>query len=159
MTEPASKPAASTFEYGTDGPRAIVVGVDGSEPSLRAAAYAAGLARRQHSKVVAVYVRRMPGTESLAMSSASIVGLVSEAQRQIEEDLRRALSQQRRVWQVDAELLVREGDPLDELVAVAKDIHADAIVVGASASFVHRHARSLAVRLVRQPRYPVTVVP
>ncbi len=50
------------FELGTDGPGAIVVGVDGSPTSLRAAAYAAGLARRQHTKLIAVFVRSSPGT-------------------------------------------------------------------------------------------------
>lgn len=30
------------FERGTDGPKVIVVGIDGSESSMRAAAYAAG---------------------------------------------------------------------------------------------------------------------
>jgi nucleotide-binding universal stress UspA family protein len=44
------------FELGTDGPSAIVVGIDGSATSLRASAYAAGLARRQRARLVAVYV-------------------------------------------------------------------------------------------------------
>ncbi|MGW2658903.1 universal stress protein, partial [Streptomyces sp. NPDC001478] len=37
------------FERGTDGPKVIVAGIDGSESSMRAAAYAAGLARRQRA--------------------------------------------------------------------------------------------------------------
>ena len=35
----------------------IVAGVDGSDSSLRAAAYAAGLARRQHALLAVVYVQ------------------------------------------------------------------------------------------------------
>ena len=39
------------FELGTDGPKMIVVGLDGSRTSWRAASYANGLARRQRSRV------------------------------------------------------------------------------------------------------------
>ena len=49
------------FEIGRDGPTAVVVGVDGSDPSLRAAAYAVGVCRRQGSRLVVVYVREPGG--------------------------------------------------------------------------------------------------
>jgi nucleotide-binding universal stress UspA family protein len=42
---------------------------------------------------------------------------------------------------------------------VAKEICADAIVVGASTKAGHRLIGSLAVRLVRAGKWPVTVVP
>ena len=38
----------------------LVVGVDGTPTSLRAAAYAAGLARRQRSRLIIVYARKQP---------------------------------------------------------------------------------------------------
>ena len=44
------------FEFGNDGPSVVMVGVDGSETSLRAGAFAAGLARREGSRLVCVYV-------------------------------------------------------------------------------------------------------
>ncbi|MDT4905845.1 MAG: hypothetical protein QOH52_3861, partial [Pseudonocardiales bacterium] len=44
------------FELGTDGPTRILVGVDGTETSMRAGAYAAGLARRQGARLIALYV-------------------------------------------------------------------------------------------------------
>jgi hypothetical protein len=44
------------FERGTDGPLLILAGVDGSPTAMRASSYAAGLARRQRSRLVFVYV-------------------------------------------------------------------------------------------------------
>ena len=44
------------FERGTDGPRVIVVAADGSTTSLRAASYAAVLARRQSAELVVIFV-------------------------------------------------------------------------------------------------------
>ena len=46
------------FELGTDGPKVILVGLDDSVTSMRAGAYAAGLARRQGARLVCVYVER-----------------------------------------------------------------------------------------------------
>jgi len=148
------------FEYGTDGPHAILVGVDGSETSLRAAAYAAGLARRQRTKLVAVYVRTQPAA---LLSIADRVGVASteviDAQDEVEAQLREALRTQTAIWDLDADLIVRSGDPMVVLSEVAKEVRADAVIVGSSASFGHRIAGSLAVRLVRARRWPVTVVP
>jgi nucleotide-binding universal stress UspA family protein len=102
------------FELGTDGPAVILVGVDDTVTSLRAAAYAAGLARRQRARLVAVYVS----------STSPVVGAAGAA------------------------VLVAEAET-----------RADAIVVGASKQAGHRFVGSLAVRLVRAGKWPVTVVP
>ena len=62
-----------SFELGTDGPSAIVVGIDGSTTSLRASAYALGLARRQHSRLVAVYVGSISAMAAVELSTACAV--------------------------------------------------------------------------------------
>ena len=67
--ELVSSPAPD-FEFGTDGPSLIMVGVDGSRTSLRAAAYAGGLARRQRSRLLAVYVGRVPASAAAAGGAA-----------------------------------------------------------------------------------------
>jgi nucleotide-binding universal stress UspA family protein len=148
------------FELGTDGPSAILVGVDGSETSLRAAAYAAGLARRQRTKLVAVYVRTQPAA---LLSIADHMGLATKevlaAQDALEAQLREAMRSHLEHWDVDAHLIVRSGDPLMVLSEVAREVRADAVIVGSSASPGHRIAGSLAVRLVRARKWPVTVVP
>jgi nucleotide-binding universal stress UspA family protein len=51
------------------------------------------------------------------------------------------------------------GDPYAELCRVASETHADAVVVGASTQVGHRLMGSLALRLVRAGRWPITVVP
>ena len=51
------------------------------------------------------------------------------------------------------------GDPYSELVRVASQLRADAVVVGASSRLGHRFVGSLAVRLVKAGKWPVTVVP
>jgi nucleotide-binding universal stress UspA family protein len=148
------------FEFGTDGPGAIVVGIDGSTPSLRAAAYAAGLARRQRTRLVAVYVRTQP-TALLSLADHSGIAITGaiDAQDETEAQLRDVVDSQSRKWDVDARLVVRSGDPLNVLSDVAREVHAEAVIVGLSASLAHRIAGSLAVRLVRCGRWPVTVVP
>jgi nucleotide-binding universal stress UspA family protein len=148
------------FELGTDGPIALVVGVDGSPTSLRAAAYAAGLARRQGTRLIVVYARKQPAVlMSIADQGGIAVREVLDAQDDVERQLRDALLTQARVWQIDAQLVVREGDPLTVLSDVAKEVRADAVIVGSSTSMGHRIAGSLAIRLVRLARWPVTVVP
>lgn len=148
------------FEFGTDGPTAILVGVDGSETSLRAAAYAAGLARRQRTRLVAVYVRSQPSALVAIADRAGTASLeVAGAQDEVEAELREAVRTQTRRWGVDVDLVVRAGDPLTVLSEVAEEVRADAVIVGSSAGIGHRIAGSLAVRLVRARRWPVTVVP
>ncbi|WP_041843376.1 universal stress protein [Actinoplanes friuliensis] len=149
----------SRFELGTDGPGAIIVGVDGSETSLRAAAYAAGLARRQHTRVIVVYARSASSLLTLADHTGLATRAAVETHDAIEEQLRTELAKQARIWGVDASLEVRRGDPLTVLTEVARDVRADAVIVGSSQSRGHRIAGSLAVRLVRCGRWPVTVVP
>jgi nucleotide-binding universal stress UspA family protein len=146
----------SGFELGTDGPGAIVVGVDGSPTSMRAAAYAAGLARRQRTRLIAVYARSTP-TAMLAIAdhSGMAVNAMLEAQDEVERQLRAEIAG----WGADSEVIARPGDPLTVLAEVAKETRADALIVGSSASVGHRIAGSLAVRLVRYGKWPVTVVP
>ena len=156
---------AERFELGTDGPSVIVVGLDGSQfgqegsalegaqTSLHAAAYASGLARRQGARLVAVWVRPRP---AVIDSVAETPGKVAGARAGVEDAVRAAVEAAAAYYEIPtASFVVREGDAFTELTAVADEVRADAVVVGASE---HRLG-SIAVKLVRDGRWPVTVVP
>jgi nucleotide-binding universal stress UspA family protein len=143
------------FESGTDGPSLILVGVDGSRTSLRAAAYAGGLARRQRSRLLAVYVSRIPAGVSAAGGAAAM----SETFDQIAAELEQLMRSRTAETGIHAEFRSVRGDPLAELTRIAEETHADAVVVGASEHLGHRIVGSLAGRLVRAGKWPVTVVP
>lgn len=148
----------STFELGTDGPRVILVGIDGSETSMRAAAYAWGLARRQGSHVVLVHVTD-PGSISTMMPAAS--ASVIEAGEQVAAELRDQVERfaQAAHSRVDYTFRTEYGDAVGVLARIADEIKADGVVVGASTQAGHRFIGSVALRLVRIGRWPVTVVP
>ncbi|MHB9857475.1 universal stress protein [Streptomyces sp. YIM S03343] len=148
---------APRFERGTDGPKVIVVGMDGSESSLRAAAYAAGLARRQHALLAVVYV------QPVMAAGAAMGAPVAEATGGIAEDLirqiREAAQQVKGIFDVRWEFHTFPGDPYSGLVKAADELKADAVVVGVSEQAGHRIIGSVAIRLVKAGRWPVTVVP
>jgi nucleotide-binding universal stress UspA family protein len=147
---------AVVFELGTDGPKVIVVGVDGSEPSLRAGAYAAGLARRQGARLVVVYVAGVPATSVFAPAAAAAV---EQAIADATEDMRQQVEAGSLHAGIPAEFVAVRGDPYQELIRAATRLRADAVVVGASSRLGHRFVGSLAVRLVKAGKWPVTVVP
>ncbi|MGW2564541.1 universal stress protein [Streptomyces sp. NPDC001514] len=145
------------FERGTDGPKVIVAGVDGSDSSLRAAAYASGLARRQNALLALVYVQPlMPAGAALGAPVADTTGEIAE---ELVAEIRAAAERVRGIWDVRWEFHTFRGDPYNGLVKAADELKADAVVVGASESAGHRIIGSVAVRLVKAGRWPVTVVP
>lgn len=142
------------FELGTDGPSLILVGVDGSRTSMRAAAYAAGLARRQGSRMLAVFVYRAP-----LSTVPGAVQAMTEASLQEGEELERQMRERAADIGLDLEFRSVFGDPWTELNRAAEEARADAVIVGASEHAGHRIIGSLATRLVKAGKWPVTVVP
>jgi nucleotide-binding universal stress UspA family protein len=144
------------FELGTDGPSRILVGVDGSATSMRAGAYAGGLARRQGSALIILFV--IP-TNTMASTMAATAGALIDAHHEIAESLRTQIAEAVERIGVPVTFLERRGNPYVELVRAAEQLRVDAIVIGASMQSGHKLVGSLAGRLVRDAKWPVTVVP
>ena len=144
------------FELGTDGPRSILVGIDGSETSLRAGSYAAGLARRQGAQVIVLFVHTPPGASALR---PELMAMQRQAQVCVVDELKADAERYAKVLGVEFIFHERFGNPYLELVRLADELRVDAVVIGASMRAGHRLVGSLASRLVRDARWPVTVVP
>ncbi|NYI90886.1 nucleotide-binding universal stress UspA family protein [Amycolatopsis endophytica] len=145
------------FERGTDGPHVVLAGVDGSPSALRAGAYAAGLARRQRSRLVLVYVLAPSAWTGIA------TGYLAAAQEQsyeaIIDEMRKPIRALADEAQMPVTFIVRRGDAYAELRRAAVELHADLVVVGTSESKGHRIVGSVANRLMKAGLWPVTVVP
>lgn len=157
--QPGQRDKPGEFELGTDGPSVILVGIDDTVTSLRAAAYAAGLARRQHARVVAVYVAPVGSVVAASPVGATVLAAEAAAHDELAGNLRERAERTAKELGIPVTFVTAHGDPYHEIRRVAEETRADAIVVGASAQAGHRLIGSLAVRLVRAGRWPVTVVP
>ena len=146
----------ASFELGTDGPSAIVVGYDASESADHALAYATGLARRQGSRLVIAFSAPTYVVAAVGASvDASGVGVIGAVQQDIHHQAERHLDGTGLPWQYYS----GSGDAVRLLEEIAEKTHADAIVVGRSRHREHKLVGSVAIRLVRTARWPITVVP
>jgi nucleotide-binding universal stress UspA family protein len=145
------------FEVGTDGPRVILVGIDGSTTASRAGAYAGGLARRQRSRLVVVYV--VAPSMLAGIASTAVAGVREQAAADLIAEFRQQIKGWAAELNVPITFVVRRGDPFHELRQAAARARADMVVVGASEQAGHRLVGSIATRLVRLGEWPVTVVP
>jgi nucleotide-binding universal stress UspA family protein len=150
---------AAAFELGTDGPSVILVGADDSTTSIRAGWYAMGMARRQKAKLVAIFVSPMATVGTAGPGGAALAVAKDEAFAEMVRDMRQRAAEAADEFGISLTFLARRGEPFAEICKAADEVRADAIVVGASTKAGHRFVGSLAVRLVRAGRWPVTVVP
>lgn len=127
---------------------------------MRAAAYAAGLARRQRAMLALVYVQPvLPAGAALGALGAPVGDTTGEVAEGLVNEIRESTERLKDVWDVRWEFHTFRGDPYNGLVTAANELKADAVVVGASESAGHRFIGSVAVRLVKAGHWPVTVVP
>jgi nucleotide-binding universal stress UspA family protein len=143
------------FEIGKDGLGAVVIGYDGTQPSLHAAAWAAGIARREQALLLIVHVE--PISSAAYWSPAATVALEetnSAFTAEAIEQAREYLGGRGIAW----EMLQGRGDPASVLEAIAEERRADCIVVGRS----RRRGGLLGTvpkSLLAHSKRPVVVVP
>jgi nucleotide-binding universal stress UspA family protein len=132
----------------------VVIGVDGSETSMRAAAYAIGLAARQPARLVFLHVTNTAAASMAPQVFPEMLTTGTDAAAALRATLDTAIDND-----IAWELRHTVGNPFHEVTHLADEVAADLVVVGASTQLGHRLVGSLAVHLVKCKRWPVTVVP
>jgi nucleotide-binding universal stress UspA family protein len=148
-------PDRASFEIGKDGVGTIVLGYDGTDPSVHAAAWAGGLARRENALLVVVYVESMASPAYWTpFGTAAATEAGQEFVRELRDQAGPLLTERGIRW----EMLHGQGEPALVLEAVAEEKRADCIVVGRS-----RHRGGLLgtvpKSLLAHATRPVVVVP
>lgn len=146
----------STTEFSTVAPNSVLVAVDCSRTSLRAADYAAGLARRNGVGVVGVYVRHH---NALLVSAPGLCVYAQAAESELADEAEEYLAESAGRLGTDCAFTVLDGAPVQAIRSLARELQVSALVVGASEHWAHRRFGSLAVRLARTAPCPVIVVP
>jgi nucleotide-binding universal stress UspA family protein len=142
-------------------PKAIVVGVDGSETSTRAAVIAAEIARSRQAKLVLVTVVRPPegwwGIGGAPPTPEALSAALVEGQQQVLKEAEDHLD----LDGVDYETAEELGDPTSRLIAVAEEREAGLIVIGKRGAGLAERVMlgSVADRLCHHSPVPVMVVP
>jgi nucleotide-binding universal stress UspA family protein len=151
------------------GPNVVVVGLDESEPSRRALAWALGFAHRSRARIVAVHVDHGSGvSRSSAPERLAVLGApeafaawltVDPNYRTLERVQFDQLSIEiAQTSGVEMQLEHLSGEPVDQIAEAVHHHRADLLVIGAPRSRRSRR-RSVAARLMKHVPCPVTVVP
>lgn len=147
----------------TDQAPTIVVCVDGSECSLRAVSYAAGLARRQGAELVAVYLRRGPSGFAYLANTPGAYAAVMEAERSTEQRSRDEIAGECAVAGVECTVIVQTGSNVQAVIDIAQARQAHALIVGSRpglmARLLPRLMPSASGSLAARAGRPVVLVP
>ncbi|HEY3559599.1 MAG TPA: universal stress protein [Kribbella sp.] len=139
------------------GTPAIVVGIDGSDTSWDAFAWAVGEALRTNGHLVAVYV--MPYSDpTAALGVPYDYAAAQDNQRELAGELEAEADRRAHEAGVELSFVGEYGDAIGTLSDVARKVDARLVVVGRSAKRLHRLTGSLGHRLTCRKDAPVVVV-
>jgi nucleotide-binding universal stress UspA family protein len=140
----------------------LVVGYDGSPPSIRALDAAIRLLQGRSGSIDVVYVAHVPAIDMLSAGAiAEMDASFDEVERDLRASARAQLEGREERWRFER----GQGVITDQLLAAATTLrneHPDdnvAIVVGSSSQAAHRLVGSVAVSLARRSPVPVIIVP
>ena len=140
-------------------PTNILVPTDFSPTADRALDYAIALGAKLGARVYIVHVIGIPALGipeiGLALASMTIDGLVADGQAALDR-----IADKHRNQSAFGEVMLRTGDVRDEVLQVAKEVHADLIVIGTHGrrGFAHALLGSVAETIVRMAPCPVLTV-
>ncbi len=142
-------------------PEVILVGVDGSETSIKAAGIAADAAKAWSAKLYILTVVRPPeGWWGIGGAPPSPEAL-SDALIAGQEEVLRGVEAELDLADVEYETMQELGDPTWKIIEVAEEKKADMIVIGKRGAGLAERVMlgSVADRLTHHSPVPVVVVP
>ncbi len=141
--------------------RTILVPTDFSEPSEKAARYAAELARRYEAECIVCHVSDIPA-DLLATSAYYMTGPSEQFIDKVREESQRSLKAfaEKNFGDVPVETVFLEGRPFVEIIRCARDRQVDLVVIATHGRTGLKHVLfgSVAEKVVRKAPCPVLVV-
>jgi nucleotide-binding universal stress UspA family protein len=141
----------------------LVVGYDGTDPAQRALRSAADMLRDRSGRIEVVFVAHIP---SAAAFSAQAIPALREGLDNDERDLAGLVEEELSGTDVKWHFQRRNGEIARELLAAGQEqLDAEGpsthvvLVVGGSARKIDRYLNSTPVKVIRQDRFEVLVVP
>lgn len=137
----------------------ILCPIDFSEHSIRSLDYAIALAARRHGRVMLLHVAH-PLLVEAAAAAYGLTFVKDEAERDL-RNLAATATAKARAAGPPIEVQVRVGDPAEEIVKCADDIHADSVVMGTHGLSGYRKMffGSVTELVLRHSHMPVLAVP
>lgn len=139
----------------------VVVGVDGSKGSERAAEHAAAIARHWGARLLLVTVVRTPegwwGIGGAPPAPEALAAALTAGQQQILTEIESHLD----LEGIEYETMEELGDPVGRMIAVCESNDADLLVIGKRGAGLAERVvlGSVADRLAHHAPCPVMVVP